>query len=105
MTTSQIKAIDYLREKTRKDLLFTDAFEIKKFEIEECTYFVSVYIETGLIGDEHTAAAIVARDTAHIFVGKRGGLTYPVWNRDKKTTERKTFHKITLLEVVCDQRI
>ena len=51
--------------------------EIKKLEItrfDERSH-VTLYVEAGLPNDEHTLAAIFARDTALVQVGPRGGVT------------------------------
>jgi len=37
--------------------------------------YVTLYVEAGLPDDEHTLAAIFARDEAHVQVGPRGGVT------------------------------
>lgn len=59
-------------------------YEIKKFEVNEHEYFVSVYAVVGMVGDEGTMAEIICRNKVHFFVGKRGGVTYPVWNEKKR---------------------
>lgn len=62
------------------DLFFYDhydKYEVKKFELVENEHgTISLYVQAGMIGDEGTYAAILARDTLHIFIGKRGGITY-----------------------------
>ena len=42
-------------------------------------------------------AAIFARNSAHIFVGKKGGLTYPSYKTGKY--EKKVLKDMNLLEV------
>jgi hypothetical protein len=37
--------------------------------------YVTLYVEAGLANDEHTLAAIFARDEAHVQIGPRGGVT------------------------------
>ena len=51
--------------------------EIKKLEITrfDNRRHVTLYVEAGLPNDEHTLAAIFARDTALVQVGPRGGVT------------------------------
>jgi hypothetical protein len=55
-----------------------DIHEIKRLSI---TRFdgrpsVTLYVETGRIGDEGTLASIIARDTTHVAIGPRGGVKY-----------------------------
>jgi hypothetical protein len=49
--------------------------EIKKLEIDENEYFVSLYVSVGRIGDEGTMLQLLGRDGRHFFIGKRGGVT------------------------------
>lgn len=70
--TGAFEAFDHSRGK--------GTYEYKQFTVNENKHFVSVIAEVGMIGDEGTLASIVCRDRVHLFVGKRGGITYPVWN-------------------------
>jgi hypothetical protein len=51
--------------------------EIKKLEITRMdgNSYVTLYVEAGLPNDEKTLASIFCRDTAHVHVGPRGGIT------------------------------
>ena len=50
-------------------------YEIKYKQVDPITEnTISLVIETGLIGDEGTLAAILCRDRIHVFVGKKGGV-------------------------------
>ena len=51
--------------------------EIKKLEITrfDGRNYVTLYVEAGLPNDEKTLASIFCRDTAHVQVGPRGGVT------------------------------
>lgn len=86
MTAAQEKAINKFRE----DALhwYSAELEVKFEKIIENEFFVSYSIEVGQVGDEGTWAAIGGRDHAHIFVGKKGGITYPV-SRQLKNSEWK----------------
>lgn len=53
-------------------------YELKEFEVTEYDHFVALYCVTGLKDDEGTLAAVYCRDRLHLFIGKRGGITYPV---------------------------
>jgi hypothetical protein len=101
MTNSQKVAMEKIKKLTN-DLLYNDNHEIKKFEVTDCDYFISVVVETGLKNDEGTLVAIVGRDRAHLFIGKRGAITYPVYKKGKFI--RRKFHGYSMLEAVCDQR-
>ena len=78
-------------------------FEIKRFEVEENKWFVSVVAEVGYVGDEGTLAEIFARDRVQLFIGKRGGMTYPVFKNGKYSTRR--FKKGRYMKVHLDQSI
>jgi hypothetical protein len=101
MTNSQKKALEMIKALVISEF-YSDQWEIKKFEITDCGSFLSVIIETGRINDEGTMAQIFARDYAHLFIGKRGAITYPVTENGK--WKKKKFHGYTMLEAVCAQR-
>lgn len=108
MTNSQKLAIEKIRRLADKFYLEErDGYELKSWRVEDCGKFTSVILEYGLIGDEGTLA-ILARGHAHLFVGKKGGITYPV-NKILKNGEykwyKKTFKGYSILQAVCDQRI
>lgn len=101
MTKSQIKAIEIIKKLA--ETLYGDMskYEIKEWEIEECPYFVSLYVSVGMKNDERTMA-VYCRDSAHLFIGKRGGIKYPVYKNGRTYT--KVFHGYSLLEAVVEQR-
>lgn len=100
MTKSQEKAVQAVRQLVERNL--TDKQEIKIWEVTECEYFVSLVVEYGYIGDEGTLSAILCRDGAHLFIGKRGGITYPIFKNGKQI--RRPFKGYSILQAVCDQR-
>lgn len=75
MTKAQQRKVDLIRRQAEKEFSFT---ELKRFEVTENEYFVSVFAEIGMPNDEGTMAAVFARDSVHVFIGKRGGMRYPV---------------------------
>lgn len=77
-------------------------YEIKRYEVDDCEYFISVVIETGIIGDEGTLASVLCRDRVHLFIGKRGGITYPCYKNGKHMIKR--FSKTNIFGVLIDQR-
>ena len=99
MTKSQEKAIERIRKLVESEI--RDRYEIKVWEIKEYETFVSVYVVYGLKNDEGTLAQLVCRDKAHLFVGKRGGITYPIYKKGKQITRQ--FKGYSILQAVCDQ--
>lgn len=80
MTNRQESAVERIKKLCVKELfrLHKEA-EFKKFEVSEYDSFVSVYAIVGGKGDEGTIAEALGRERVHLFVGKRGGITYPVY--------------------------
>ena len=107
-TKAQDKAIAKI-ERLAKELCWNpDKYEIKKFEVTEGEYFVNVIVETGMKDDEGTLAEVFCRDRAQLFVGKRGGITYPVSKQTKDGHYKhytKRFEGYSILQAVCDQRL
>lgn len=104
MTKEQERSIKLIERKAMDILFYGKDYEFKKFEVEENEYFVSLVFEVGAIGDEGTLAAVFCRDYGHVWIGKRGGITYPVNSkRAKNGFVRKPFKGI--MGVVIDQRI
>ena len=99
MTNSQVKAIESIRALCEKEMRADQEFKV--WEITENKYFISLFLSYGMIGDEGTLAAAIARDEAHLFIGKRGAITYPV-HKNGRTFTRK-FKGYSILQVVCDQ--
>ena len=103
MTKSQERAIARIERLVQKEL-YNDEYEIKEWDVHENEYFVSLVVETGRKNDEGTLASIICRDRAHLFIGKRGGITYPVTTKKGKQVCRQ-FKGYSILQAVCDQRI
>lgn len=108
MTNSQEKALNKIKRLAEK--WANDGFkdgELKEWNVEEDEYFVSVVVEIGGKNDEGTWAEVVCRDRAQLFIGKCGGVTYPVHKRLKNGTFKhytKTFKGYSILQAVVDQR-
>ena len=85
MTKSQLDKINKIRLQA-KNLHGENSknYEIKQWEVEEYKTFVSLVVEVGMIGDENTYASIYCRDRLHVFIGKKGGVTKPIY-KDHKT--------------------
>lgn len=106
MTSAQEKAIARIERLVKKNL-YSDNYEIKKWEIHENEYFVALVGEWGMKDDENTLAEVFGRDSFQVFIGKRGGITYPV-HKTMKNGKYKSYYKrfdgITMLQVVLDQK-
>lgn len=102
MTKAQEIAIERIRKAAENmhGKKYADEYEFKKWEIIENEYFVSLVLEVGRKNDEGTMAAVLCRDHIHLFIGKRGGITYPVSKNGKHYTKRFS----TLLTAAIDQR-
>lgn len=78
MTRAQETTIEKIKKEIpRFDFYNSDEYEIKKFEVNENEYFVSVYFVTGRKNDEGTMAGVLCRKHRHAFIGKNGGLKVP----------------------------
>lgn len=106
MTNSQIKALEKIRTLVENEF-YDDKYEIKVWETDENEYFVSLIVEYGLKNDEGTMAEIFCRNRAQLFIGKRGGVKYPVSrqlkNGDWKHYEKK-FRGYSILQAVVEQK-
>lgn len=102
MTKSQEAALAKIHKLVEREL-YSDKYEIKRFETRDNDSFISLIVEYGLIGDEGTLAEVFGRDSAHLFIGKRGGITYPMHNKSGKFYTKK-FEGYSILQAVCDQR-
>jgi len=103
MTKSQEKTIERIKESIKKHLFYGDNFEIKKFEVKETDFGkVSLYFETGMIGDEGTYGEIYGRDRAFLFIGEKGQVYYFNRKGTKKVLRRYGVDYI-VITAVCDQ--
>lgn len=110
MTRQQERMLERIKRKCEDSLFFggPEKYEFKQWEVKDYRSFVSLVFETGRKGDEGTMAAIFARDRAHLFIGPRGGVTYPVSrklkNGEYRHSERR-WNGVSILTPVIDQRI
>ena len=107
MTRAQERKLEAIRHEAEKSLFWggPEKYEVKKWEVEEFVSFVSLVVETGMKGDEGTMAEVFARDRAHLFIGSRGKVTYPVHHKKKDGTWKHYEKDYTfLLAAVVDQR-
>lgn len=100
MTQAQERSIKRIRRLVDADCK-TLHEEVKKFEVEDYERFVSVYVVMGFENDEGTVAYL-ARDYAHLFIGKRGGVRFPVRGRNGQYCV--PFKWYSILQAVCRQR-
>ena len=103
MTKAQQRKVDLIRRQAEKEFSFT---ELKRLEVTENEYFVAVFAQIGLPNDEGTYASIFARDSVHVFIGKRGGMKYPVTQKLKNGKYRHFYRPYkSFLATSIDQRI
>ena len=74
--------------------------EIKEWKVTENEYFACLVAEMGHVGDEGTLGEVFGRDRVQLFIGKRGGIKYPIFKNDEYRERRYT----TMLGAVIDQR-
>lgn len=98
MTKQQEQKVNKIKQAAILEWARNKDYEIKTWKVEDCEFSVSVVVEVGLKGDEGTLAAILGRNRAHIFVGPKGGLSYPT-----KKGKKKALRFINLWEVHCAQ--
>ena len=75
MTKAQEKAVENFRLVVQRHNI---AQEIKMFEVIDGDDYVTVNAISGLKGDEGRPLLEMIRDRVMIYIGKRGGITYPV---------------------------
>ena len=99
MTNSQERSLKKIKKLI--DEAMTSNQEIKTWEVRENEYFVAVYVVYGYKDDEGTLGFFL-RDHAHLFIGKRGAITYPCEGKRGYTTRK--FNGYSILQAVIDQR-
>lgn len=77
MNAKQAKVVEQLKTAILANNTYSvdNPAEVKKCEITENEFFVGLFIEVGRPNDENTMASIHCRETRHIFIGKRGGVS------------------------------
>lgn len=77
MTQAQLDQVEYIRDfLIRKATEYGSDREYKRFEFQLLeTGTVSLIAEIGSPNDEGTLAGVFCRETRHLFIGRRGGLT------------------------------
>lgn len=92
MTEAQIRAINKLICEIVEDAYDGNAYEFKEYEVSEVGSrgTVALHAVVGLKKDEGTLAAIFCRNSYHIFIGRRGGLSF-VNDRGKVKPIKRAF--------------
>ena len=108
MTNAQERTIERLRKDVEKYTFFSKdgSYEFKEWEVEEmkCGQ-VSLIFETGMINDEGTLADIFCRERGHVFIGKKGGITYYCNSKRGKYIEKRfDIRRNSILQITIDQR-
>lgn len=102
MTPSQFRKYAELQFKIESEVREM-GMEIKQFEATNHGSFVSLIITFGYKDDEVHPFLKLVRDHAQLFIGKRGGVTYPVWLSKVKMV-CCPYRGYSILQAVCDQR-
>ena len=68
--------------------------EIKEFDVKNYDTFIAVYVVIGDKNDEGTLAAIYCREKVTLFIGKKGAVTFPVWDAEKKQQRYKKYRNM-----------
>jgi hypothetical protein len=72
LTAAQREAAERIIAKTAGNRKEIKTLKISRYNGNS---YVTLYVEAGLPNDENTLASIFCRDTAHVQVGPRGGIT------------------------------
>ena len=107
MTNAQERALERIKRMV-KSTFHGNRYEIKRWEVSDNKYFVGLICEWGYKNDEGTLAEIYARDKCQLFIGKRGGIRYPVTKTHKNGKFKcyeKRFNGDSILKVVLEQRV
>lgn len=72
LTAAQREAAERIIAKTAGNRKEIKTLRISRYDNNS---YVTLYVEAGLPNDENTLASIFCRDTAHVQVGPRGGVT------------------------------
>lgn len=105
MNRAQERALSTIRAQIRREYECIN-HEIKKWDVTETEYFVSLVVTIGVKGDEGTLGEVFGRDHMQLFIGKRGGVKYPV-TKATKSGDMKFYYKPFkgVLRAVIDQRV
>lgn len=97
MTNQQENVVKRIKEELERSFFYgsKEDYEVKQFEVSEFKYFVSVYAVVGMKNDNGTLASVYCRDTIHVFIGKKGGITYPVHKKLKNGSYKNYTKRLT----------
>lgn len=98
MTSSQQRAIERLK-KQAEDYAGSH-MEIKDINITDEGFFVSMFISFAWKNEDTDPFLMLYRDYAHFFIGKRGGITYPICIKGKQVCRRYK----GMLKAICDRK-
>lgn len=68
--------------------------EVKQFDVKNFESFISVYVVIGAKDDEGTLASVFCREKVTLFIGKRGKVTFPVWDEKNKEQRYKNYRSM-----------
>ena len=85
MNAKQEKVIEALKTAILENNSFGESkAEIKECKVEDCGDYASMFIVVGRENDENTMASVYCRETRLIFIGKRGGVSLSMVDRNLK---------------------
>jgi len=98
MTKAQEKMVNKIKVMMEQEFFYDkEKYEIKRFDVTETEYFVSVCGEVGLKGDEGTLAQVFGRERFQLFIGKNGGITY--YNRKGTNKHLKRYEGLLTISL------
>ena len=78
MTQAQERKVEMIRKEIEREFFPMHRNpEVKKFQVEELDCgIVSLIAEVGSVNDSDTYAAILCRERIHVFIGRKGSISY-----------------------------
>lgn len=78
MTQAQERRVEMIRKEIEKEFFPMHRNpEVKQFQVEELECgIVSLIAEVGSVNDSGTYAAILCRERIHVFIGRKGSISY-----------------------------
>lgn len=107
LTKAQERRLEQFRRLAEKELEHMQNGEIKNWQVKECGRDIDLCFSVGRVGDENIWLYF-ARHNVQVFIGPRGGVTYPVSKKLKNGEYRhytKRWKGYSLYQIIYDQRI
>ena len=68
--------------------------EVKCFDVQDNKHYVCVYVCVGAKNDGGTLAEVYCRESVLLFIGKKGAVTFPVWDAENKEQRYKKYRNM-----------